>query len=111
MNEKVKKYLFDALNSIESIDSFIDVKMDFISYQNDKLRRRAVERELEIIGEAINHALKIEPTLIISGARNIIGLRNWLIHAYDSVDDALVWNVIEKHLPNLEKELTVLLLE
>jgi uncharacterized protein with HEPN domain len=111
MNEKAKKYLFDAINSIESIDSFIDSTMDFKSYQNDKLRRRAVERELEIIGEAINHALKIEPALIISDARNIVGLRNWLIHAYDSVDDALVWNVIEKHLPNLRKELGALLLE
>jgi uncharacterized protein with HEPN domain len=77
--------------------------MNFISYQNDKLRRRAVERELEIIGEAINHALKVEPTLNISDARNIVGLRNWLIHAYDSVDDALVWSVIEKYLPNLKR--------
>ncbi len=111
MNEKTKKYLLDALNSVESIDSFIDEEMDFEGYQKDKLRRRAVERELEIIGEAINHALKVEPTLVISDARNIVGLRNWLIHAYDSVDDALVWNVIKKYLPNLKKELAALLSE
>jgi len=80
-------------------------------YKSDKLIRRAVERELEIIGEATNKLLKIEPGINISNARRIVNLRNWVIHAYDNVDDTVIWGVIDKDLPLLKKQVNILLAE
>jgi uncharacterized protein with HEPN domain len=76
---------------ISSVDSFLD-------YQEDKLIRRAVERELEIIGEAMNRILKINPDIAISNARAIVTTRNKIIHGYDEVDDAVVYTVATKYL-------------
>jgi len=69
-----------------------------------------VERELEIIGEAINRILKIDETIVISNARQIVNLRNKIIHAYDNIDDALIWSIIVNHLPELHKEVNAILL-
>ena len=71
--------------------------------------RRAVEREIEIIGEAMNQVLKIDPDIRISSARKIISMRNRVIHGYDDVDDELVWGTIQRHLPILKNEVQELL--
>ena len=71
--------------------------------------KSAVERQLEIIGEALNSALKIEPNLAISHARNVVNMRNKLIHDYDGVNDDVVWLVVVKHLPVLKAEVAEIL--
>ena len=67
--------------------------------------KSAVERQLAIIGEALNNIRKLEPELTIENAVQIIGLRNRLIHAYDSTDDTVVWAIIKKYLPKLKEEI------
>lgn len=84
-------------------------KRDFTDYLNNKLLRRAIEREIEIIGEAINRALKQDPDLQIENARRIVDTRNWVIHGYDKVDDAIIWGIVVNHLPKLQQEIQIYL--
>jgi uncharacterized protein with HEPN domain len=77
---------------------------DLFEYQNNKLLRRGVEREIEIIGEAMSRILKIDPTINIKNTRKIVDTRNWVIHGYDKVDDVVIWGIISKNLPELKKE-------
>lgn len=71
--------------------------------------RRAVERELEIIGEALNGMEKIDSSIEITAKRQIIGLRNRVIHGYDKIDDKIIWGTIIKHLPILKAEISNLI--
>ncbi len=105
MKREIKKHLYDIKISIESIYEFLGDKRDFIEYQNNKLLRRAIEREIEIIGEAMNRALIEDPDLEIENARKIVDTRNWVIHGYDKVDDVIIWGIISKHLPKLKEEI------
>jgi uncharacterized protein with HEPN domain len=105
MKREVKKYFFDIKTSIESIFDFLGEKWDFYEYQNNKLLRRGIEREIEIIGEAMNRIMKITPEIHIENARQIIDTRNWVIHGYDKVDDVVIWGIISIHLPKLKKEI------
>jgi len=105
MKREVKKYLFDIKTSIESIFDFLREKRDFFEYQNNKLLRRGIEREIEIIGEAMNRIIKIAPDIQIENARQIVDTRNWVIHGYDKVDDVVIWGIISIHLPKLKKEI------
>jgi uncharacterized protein with HEPN domain len=111
MNLESKKYLFDIKISIDSIYEYLGERRDFFKYQNNKLLRRAVEREIEIIGEAMSKLNKISPELHIENARQIIDTRNWVIHGYDKVDDVIIWGIISNHLPKLKKEIEFLLEE
>ncbi len=105
MKREVKKYLFDIKTSIDSIFDFLGEKRDFFEYQNNKLLRRGIEREIEIIGEAMNRIMKIAPDIQIENARQIVDTRNWVIHGYDKVDDVVIWGIISIHLPELKKEI------
>ena len=109
MQLEIKKYLFDIQISIESINEFIGEKKDFNNYKANKMLRRSVEREFEIIGEAASKLLKIDSKLPISNARKIVDLRNWVIHGYDRIDDAIIWGVIIKDLPILKNQVHDLL--
>ncbi|MEX2485093.1 MAG: HepT-like ribonuclease domain-containing protein [Brumimicrobium sp.] len=111
MQHNVKMYLSDISNSIESIYEYLGEERDFNKYESNKLLRRAVERELEIIGEAVNRLLKLDSSIVISDARRIVSLRNWVIHAYDNVDNVIIWGIINKDLPMLEKQVKKLLKE
>lgn len=105
MDNKIQARLYDILNSIPEIESFFDEKTkDFIEYQKDIRTKRAVERNIEIIGEAVNRILKEEPNISIDNARNIIGTRNKIIHSYDSISDELIWSIVIIHLPKLKEE-------
>lgn len=109
MKPEIHKYLYDILGSIDSIDTFLGEKRDFNLYLRDKMLRRAVEREIEIIGEAMNRILNIEPEIKISGSRQIISMRNRVIHGYDDVDNEIVWGTIQRHIPVLKNEIQQLL--
>ena len=103
------KLLTDIHTSILSIDEHLQSKRDFLLYKENKTIRRAVERELEIIGEAVSKLLKINPSIQISYAKQIIDLRNKVIHAYDNVNDTIIWKVIIKDVPVLQSEVELLL--
>ena len=77
----------------------------FILYKEDFVMKRAIERDLEIIGEAVKKLLEQEPTLMLNSAKKIIGLRNRISHAYDSIEDELIWGIIQKDIPLLKKEI------
>jgi len=109
MDERVKKYLFDALEAIEYIDSVLNEIDGFNDYVSNKFYKPAFERKISILGEALNKANKLNPDLKITNKEKIIGMRNKIIHAYDAVDDVLVWEVIKKHLPRLKEEIRSLL--
>lgn len=109
MDEKVMKYLFDIKEAAFSIESYLGEKRDFKEYSNNKMLRRAVEREFEIIGEAMNKIDKLDKSIAISGKRQIIGIRNRVIHSYDKIDNEIIWGVIIKYLPKLKEEVDILL--
>ncbi len=106
---KINKYLFDILSSIKSIDDYLNHELNFEFYESNKLVRRAVEREIEIIGEAVNRILKINPEIDISSTRRIVNLRNWVIHSYDNVDNVIIWGIINKEIPLLRKQVEKLI--
>ncbi len=109
MSDEIKKYLTDILKAAEEIEAFVGEKKNFNRFQRSAMMRAAVERKLEIIGEAMNEALKIDSGLPITNARKIVDTRNKLIHGYDEVDMTLVWEIVVKHLPLLKTEVQNLL--
>ena len=109
MSDEIKACLEDISHSIELIESFIGNTKKFEDYRSNVMMKNAVERRIEIIGEALNGALKLDSGLPVSNARKIVDMRNKLIHGYDEVDDTVVWNVIMKHLPALKSEVGKLL--
>ena len=109
MQLEIQKYLYDIQLSIDSINEYLGDKKDFTTYQNNKLLRRGIERELEIIGEAANRILKIDSTINIDNVRKIVDLRNWVIHGYDKIDDVIIWGIISRQLPLLKIQVDELL--
>ncbi|MDR0864001.1 MAG: DUF86 domain-containing protein [Candidatus Symbiothrix sp.] len=109
MDIEVKKYIYDIQESIHSIENYLDGKRDFNIYMGNKMLRRAIEREFEIIGEALNKIDKITPNIQISSKQQIIGMRNRVIHGYDKIDDVIIWGTIVRHLPILREEINTLL--
>ncbi|MEL5893309.1 HepT-like ribonuclease domain-containing protein [Bacteroides sp. GD17] len=108
-SRSLRKYLYDIQQSIESINEYLGEKRDFFAYEQNKLLRRAVERELEIIGEAVNHLLELDNTIAIDNARRIVDLRNFVIHGYDKVDNVIIWGVVSKDLPKLKEQVDILM--
>lgn len=105
MELQSKKYLDDVLYAIECIEEFIAGISSYNEYVSDKKTRSAVERQLGIIGEAANKYDKLNPNEPLTNISQIIGLRNRIIHAYDSINDAVIWAIINNHLPNLKVEI------
>ncbi|HEX9825530.1 MAG TPA: HepT-like ribonuclease domain-containing protein [Flavobacteriaceae bacterium] len=108
MTEKSKKYLSDILIAIDLIEKFTVDVTNFNIYQDDLKTQSAVERQLAIIGEALNQLKKIETDLEIENAKQIIGFRNRLVHTYDSIDNSIVWAIINRHLKRLKEEIQAL---
>ena len=112
MDNNIKTWLYDILSSINEIESyFIDRSKEFKVYENDVRTKRAVERNIEIIGEAMNRILKEDSEIIISNSRKIVDVRNRIIHGYDSVSDDVIWGIVIRHLPILQKEVENMLRE
>jgi uncharacterized protein with HEPN domain len=109
INREEKKYLVDIIEAINSIDDHLDKQRLLDIYLSNKTKRIAVEREIEIIGEAMGKLLKTNPNISISYSRIIVDLRNRVIHTYDSVDDILIWKIIMKDIPVLLEEAKKLL--
>jgi len=112
MEDRAQKLLSDVLASGQSIGQWCEGRT-FSEYEADRQLRKAVEREFEIIGEALNRLAQADPA---TGARiedreRIVSFRNRIIHGYDAVDDATVWGVAHDHLPRLLSTVELLLRE
>lgn len=100
------KYILDVEAVIEEIEQIIEkYGNNFKEFNKDFIAKRAVERQLEIIGEAVNAMRRIEPNIRITGAKHIVALRNLIIHSYDAVDPEILWGIIQKDIPVLKAEL------
>lgn len=110
MNDEIRKNLIDIIQAGEEIQLFTHC-VDFKTYQNSPITQRAVERNFEIIGEALNRIKRIDEGFLakVTEHDRIIGFRNILIHGYDIVDEMIVWKAVENHLPTLLKEIRMLL--
>ena len=112
MDIEIKIWLYDILNAINEIENFFaDRRKDFTVYQNDLQTKRAVERNIEIIGEAMNRILNKNTTIDFSNARKIVDTRNRIIHGYDTVSDDIIWSIVIKHVPILKAEIQKMLNE
>lgn len=112
MDNDIKVWLFDILQSIDEIENyFTDTTKQFEAFKKDSKTKRAVERNLEVIGEAIGRILKKEPSILIANARKIVDTRNRIIHGYDAVTDELIWGIVINHLPKLKEDISTLLNE
>ncbi len=108
----IRKYLFDINEACELLLQFTAGK-NFSDYSTDPMLRSAVERQFEIVGEALVQALRLDPNLSsrISNTGRIIGFRNRLIHGYSSVADDIVWGIVQANLTTLRDEVAALLEE
>ena len=106
MRVEVKTLLFDIDRAVELIAEFTAGKQ-FGDYIRDALLRSAVERQFEIVGEALNRLRKVGPDVLsqISDYQRIIGFRNVLAHGYDVVSDEIVWDIVQTRLAVLRQEL------
>jgi len=111
MDRTVKKYLFDISTAINSIENYIGSPKMFANYEKNRQLQQAVERNLEIIGEATKRILEIDSNINISNARRIVGARNRIIHGYDDIDNTEIWSIVINSLPILKKEIDELIKE
>lgn len=110
MERTVSKTLEDIRNAILEIDTFFVTRpRRYDIYLSDVCLRRADERNVTIIGEAMNRLLQLDPNIEITAARRIVDTRNYVIHGYDSVTDDIMWGIVMRHLPVLKAEVEQLL--
>jgi len=110
MDNSIKKHLYDIATAIEEIDSFFGGRPKvFHEFCNNLCLRRAVERNIEIIGEATNRVLKENKGIAITNARKIVDARNYISHGYDSLSADILWSIVINHLPLLRQEVETLL--
>ena len=109
MDNKINAWLEDILRSVDEIFEFLPEKRDFFEFQKDLKTKKAVERNIEIIGEAINRIMNYKNAEIeIENARQIIGTRNRIAHEYDNISDEVIWTIIVRELPKLKEEISKL---
>ncbi|MBS1532597.1 MAG: DUF86 domain-containing protein [Bacteroidetes bacterium] len=109
MEDEIKTWLTDIKQAIAEINDFLPDQKNFRAFQKDVKTKRAVERNVEIIGEAASRILKLSPDIAITDVRKIIDTRNRIIHGYDSVSDDIIWSIVIRHLPKLDEEIAILL--
>ena len=109
MHPEIKVWLKDIQLSINEIHDFLPAPRNFFLFQKDLKTRKAVERNIEIIGEAMRRIIESEPDILISDARKIVDTRNRIINGYDSVSADVIWMIVTRYLPILEKEVRELL--
>lgn len=110
MDNRVKKYFEDMLLAISEIEMAEErYGRQYEIFENDIVFRRFVERNIEILGEAMNRVLKINPQIDITSARKIVDTRNYVIHAYDSLKPDILWAIVINHIPKLKSEILQLI--
>lgn len=110
MDNKIQAWLEDILRSIDEIYDFLPEKRDFFEFQKDLKTKKAVERNIEIIGEAVNRISNYRFSDIeIENAKQIIGTRNRIAHEYDNISDEVIWTIVIRELPKLKEEIIKLM--
>lgn len=110
MDDRVKKYLEDILIAINEVDIFFKtLPKRYDTFVNNLLLRRGIERNIEIIGEAMSRILKADASISITHARKIVDTRNYVIHGYDTLTTDILWSIVVNHLPLLKNEVKDLL--
>jgi uncharacterized protein with HEPN domain len=110
MEYDIKACLKDIEQAILEINEFLPKERNFFVFQKDLKTRKAVERNIEIIGEAMDRILKADPKILITDSRKIVDTRNRIIHGYDIVSEDVIWLIVNKSLPILEQEVKKLLI-
>ena len=106
LRSQVLKYLLDVESAITELEKIVDLSgHSYSDFSSNFLAVRAAERDLMIIGEAMNKLRNVDSNIKITGTRDIIGLRNLLVHSYDSIDPTLIWKIMMKDIPILKKEI------
>lgn len=110
MGRDPRAFLWDVLENADAISQFVHGR-EQNDYLADGMLRAAVERKLEIIGEALNQLSKVAPELAarVPEAAQAIGLRNVLIHGYTLTDNNIVWRTIQTDIPRLRTNVDALL--
>jgi uncharacterized protein with HEPN domain len=111
MHPEIKVWLKDIELSVREINEFLSPPRNYYLFQKDLKTRKAVERNIEIIGEAMKRIIKADPDILVSDSRKIVDTRNRIIHGYDSVSADVIWLIVTRYLPILEKEVKELLNE
>ena len=105
MDSEIKSWLDDIERAISEIYQFLPNRDDFEEFQKDLKTKRAIERNIEIIGEAMSRIVKAKPDFPITTARKIIDTRNRIIHGYDDVSDQIIWTIVVQYLRELQNEI------
>ncbi|MBK8044255.1 MAG: DUF86 domain-containing protein [Haliscomenobacter sp.] len=105
MQDQIQVWLEDMEKAISEITYFLPESMSFFDFEKDIKTKRAIERNIEIIGEAMSRILNVMPEISISNSRKIVDTRNRIIHGYDSVSDDVIWLIVIRYLPILEQEI------
>ena len=106
MDPEIKTWLYDIQQAIDEIESFfVGRPKRFHDFLQDIRTKRAVERNIEIIGEAVNRILRKDRSFEIEHAQQIIGTRNRIAHGYDKISDDFIWSIVIKYLPKLKAEI------
>lgn len=110
MQLEVLKYLYDMEQACGLLSSFLEGRT-FADYEADAMLRSAVERQLMVVGEALNRLRRIAPDLLtfITDSRRIIAFRNILVHGYDVIRNEVVWGILDSDLSTLTNEVSALL--
>ncbi len=109
MENAIQTWLEDILRSIDEINGFLPEKRNFLEFRKDLKTRKAIERNIEIIGEAVNRILIVNPVIDITNARKIVDTRNRIIHGYDSVSEDIIWAIVSNDLMKLRAEIVQLM--
>jgi uncharacterized protein with HEPN domain len=113
MDERIEKWLVDILSALDEIETFTKTAepRNFNLYKENLIVKRAVERNLEIIGEAMNRIIKVDFAITeqVPESKSIINLRNHIIHAYDNISDEIIYSIVITHLPKLRIQIQELL--
>lgn len=110
MDERFLKYLSDVARCISQVEEAVErFGRSYEVFETDIVFRLFVERNIEIMGEAMGRILRINPDVKITDARRIVYTRNFVIHAYDSLKPDILWAIVINHLPILKKEVRDLL--
>lgn len=110
MDDLIKKFLEDMLQAISEIEMAADrFGKQYEVFESDVVYRKFIERNIEILGEAMNRILKVDSNICISSSRKIVDTRNYVIHAYDSLKPDILWAIVINHIPRLKAEIQQLI--
>lgn len=112
MDRTIKKYLEDIMLAIGEIELFLSQRpRQYQVFLDDHMFRSALERQVGIVGEAMSKILSLDPNIEITNARHIKGTRNYIVHAYDSLQPYTIWGIVINDIPKLKEEVAMLLNE